>query len=383
MKYNTILTTAMAGLLLMGCAEGTSESQKAENREKAEALVSLGEKLYHDKTLSKNRTMACATCHVIENAMVDPRETSRDFGASLGDDGVSIGDRSAPTAAYASFSPGFHFDTSEEGGVYVGGQFLDGRANDLKAQAKGPFLNPLEMGMPTAASVIARIQENADYTAAFKRLYGDRIFDNTDEAYDAVAEAIANFEKSNTFAPFNSKYDKVLQGEAALSKAEKHGLQIFNGKGTCSACHPSHGKHALFTDFTFDNIGVPVNHALRAVNGLGEGHIDNGLYDNPRVDDESLKGAFKVSTLRNIAVTAPYMHNGVFKTLKTVVHFYNTRDVPGAINPDTGAPWEKGELEANKNVNELGNLKLTDAEEDDLVAFLKTLTDEKYEHLIP
>ena len=198
-----------------------------------------------------------------------------------------------------------------------------------------------------------------------------------------MAEAIAQFEKSDTFSPFNSKYDKVLKGESTLSDAEKRGLALFNGKGECHACHPSSGKKALFTDFTFDNVGVPVNHALRAVNGWGEGHIDNGLYDNPEVDDESLKGAFKVSTLRNIAVTGPYMHNGVFKSLKTVVHFYNTRDVPGAINPDTGLPWEKGEVEGNKNVNELGNLKLTDAEENDLLAFLKTLTDEKYEHLIP
>jgi len=90
-----------------------------------------------------------------------------------------------------------------------------------------------------------------------------------------------------------------------------------------------------------------------------------------------------VATLRNIAVTGPYMHNGLFKDLKTVVHFYNTRDVEGAINPETGESWEEGEVDATKNVNELGDLGLTDEEEDALVAFMKTLTDKQYEHLIP
>ena len=370
-----VMASCTAIALLSGCSEGTAISDKTGMQE-----IDLGDKLYHDTSLSKNRTMACASCHELGAAMADPRQTNKTLGASLGDDGRSIGDRSAPTAAYASFSPKFHFDSGE--GLFIGGQFLDGRASDLKAQAKGPFLNPVEMEMPDTASVIERVKENPEYVAAFKRIYGEDIFDNSDKAYDALAALIAKFESSSTFAPFNSKFDKVTRAEAELSEEEKRGLLLFNGKAMCSECHPSGGKKALFTDYSYDNVGVPVNHALRDANGMGDAFVDNGLYDNPEVNDEKLKGAFKVSTLRNIAVTGPYMHNGVFQSLKTVVHFYNTRDVPGAINPETGAVWEKGEVEGNKNSAELGDLKLSDAEEDDLVAFLKTLTDEAYEDLI-
>lgn len=374
MKHHALLVTTLAGILLIGCGSTDTEGFGYDQ-------IALGEQLFHDTTLSQNKTMSCATCHVIDAAMIDPRETSNTLGASLGDDGFSIADRNAPTAAYASFAPAFHFDSEE--GLFIGGQFLDGRAADLTAQAKGPFLNPVEMQMPDAASVIERVKENSSYVSAFKSLYGEDIFDDTDRAYEALAQTIAKFEKSKTFSPFDSKYDRAQKGQATLTEAEKRGLDLFNGKATCSACHPAESENALFTDFSYDNLGVPINHALREANGKGADFIDNGLYDNPLVKDATLKGAFKVSTLRNIAVTGPYMHNGVFKDLKTVIHFYNTRDVAGAINPETGEVWEKGEVDINKNTEELGNLKLSEAEENDLLAFLLTLTDAQYEHLVP
>ncbi|HQR73063.1 MAG TPA: cytochrome c peroxidase [Sulfurovum sp.] len=374
MKHHALLVTTLASLLLIGCGSTDTEGFGYDQ-------IALGEQLFHDTTLSQNKTMSCATCHVIDAAMIDPRETSNTLGASLGDDGFSIADRNAPTAAYASFAPAFHFDSEE--GLFIGGQFLDGRAADLTAQAKGPFLNPVEMQMPDAASVIERVKENSSYVSAFKSIYGEDIFDDTDRAYEALAQTIAKFEKSKTFSPFDSKYDRAQKGQATLTDSEKRGLDLFNGKATCSACHPAEGENALFTDFSYDNLGVPVNHALREANGKGADFIDNGLYDNPMVKDTTLKGAFKVSTLRNIAVTGPYMHNGVFKDLKTVIHFYNTRDVAGAINPETGEVWEKGEVDINKNTEELGNLKLSEAEENDLLAFLLTLTDAQYEHLVP
>lgn len=376
MKFNILLATTLCSFIFIGCDSSTPESQKHGLEQ-----ISLGEKLYHDTSLSKNRTMACASCHVIKSAFIDPRPTNLSLGASLGDDLLSIGDRNAPITAYAKFIPKFHFDSNE--GLYIGGQFLDGRASDLKEQAKGPFLNPVEMKMPDEASVIARVKENAAYVQAFKEIYGDDIFTDTQKAYDALAEAIAKFEKSDIFSPFSSKYDKMLKGEAIFTEEESRGLALFNGKAQCNACHASEGIKAQFTDFSYDNLGVPVNHNLRAANGKGPDFLDNGLYENPKVNDKKLKGAFRVSTLRNIAVTGPYMHNGVFKNLATVVHFYNTRDVPGAINPETGNPWEKGEVEENKNDVELGNLKLTNDEESDLLAFLQTLTDEQYEHLMP
>jgi len=375
MNTKLLLATTLSSFILIGCGNDNTNTITAQN---------LGERLFHDTSLSQNRTMSCATCHVIDSAFVDTRPTNLSLGASLGDDSVSIADRNAPTAAYTSFIPEFHFDAEE--GLFIGGQFLDGRATNLTAQAKQPFLNPVEMGMSDEAAAIERIKENDDYVRLFKEAYGEDIFEDTNKAYTALAETIAQFEKSDTFSPFNSKFDKTLNGSALFTDQENRGLALFNGKAQCVLCHASEGTQAQFTDFSYDNLGVPVNHALRDANGKGSNFVDVGLYGNTAVNDPELKGAFRVSTLRNIAVTGPYMHNGVFKNLATVVHFYNTRDVAGAINPETGNPWEKGEVEVNKNTEELGDLKLTPEEEADLVAFLTTLTDEQYEqyeHLIP
>ena len=121
---------------------------------------------------------------------------------------------------------------------------------------------------------------------------------------------------------------------------------------------------------------------MRTANGQ-TGNLDAGLFLNPAVNDTDLQGAFKVSSLRNVAVTGPYMHNGKFQDLATVVHFYNTRDVLNATNPETNALWEIGEFHSGRNTDELGDLGLSQSEEDDLVSFLKTFTDERYEHLIP
>ncbi len=381
--YHTLsgfLTVTMLLFGLSGCERPTEP--EFDNATLNQKKIALGGVLFNDTNLSFNRTMACATCHQAGHAMIDPRESAM-VGASLGDDGEKRSDRNAPTAAYAKFSPSFHFDSGE--GLYIGGQFHDGRAKDLKAQAKGPFLNPDEMMMPSKSAVIERVMENNETVEQLKEIYGETIFDNDENAYDAVADSIALFETSDVFSPFDSKYDRFLAGKEELTELEIEGLRLFEGKAMCSACHPAttgDGSRPLFTDYSYDNLGVPVNHELRALNGRGDGYIDNGLGAREDINDPALNGAFKVATLRNIAVTGPYMHNGLFKDLKTVVHFYNTRDV-GGINPETGMVWEQGEVDENKNVNELGDLKLSDEEEDAIVAFLKTLTDKQYEHLIP
>ncbi len=385
MKPNRTISGLLAVTVMLlgisGCE--TPSDPELDNATLNRKKIALGEALFNDKSLSLNRTISCASCHNLDHAMVDTRPTNLSLGASLGDDNLSIGDRNAPTAAYAKFAPGFYFDKRE--GIFFGGQFNDGRAKDLKAQAKGPFLNPLEMMMPSKSAVIDRIKENNETVSQLKNIYGDDIFDNDENAYDAVADTISLFEMSDLFSPFDSKYDRFLAGRENLTPQEEEGRRLFEGKALCSACHPGttdDGSRPLFTDYSYDNLGVPVNHALREANGLGEGFVDNGLGAREDVNDAGLNGAFKVATLRNIAVTGPYMHNGLFKELKTVVHFYNTRDV-GGINPETNATWETGEVELTKNVNELGNLGLSDEEEDALVAFLETLTDRKFEHLIP
>ena len=377
MNFKLLTFTMAVGIVLAGCGN----EDEVTTADKA----ALGASFYQDETLSLNGTMSCATCHAPEHGLVDPRTTNNTLGASLGDDGVSIGDRNTPSAGYAAFSPDFHFD--EEEGLFIGGQFLDGRAKGLKEQAKGPFLNPLEMGMPDVASVIAKVRENPAYLLEMQRIYGPGIFEDDSKAFDAVAESIAVFERSDDFSPFDSKFDRYLAGTYTLNAQEERGMAIFSdesetpGAGRCTLCHPIDGEKPLMTDFSYDNLGVPVNHALRTANGQA-GNNDLGLFGNDDVNDTDLKGAFKVSSLRNVAVTAPYMHNGVFKNLKTVVHFYNSRDVAGAINPETGTAWEEGEFHAGRNVDELGNLGLSDQDEEDIVAFLKTFTDKRFEHLL-
>jgi len=342
----------------------------------------LGKALYSDKSLSKNRKMSCATCHHKKRAFIDIRKSSIGHMAGFSADKQFIGDRNVPTASYSAQIPPFHSVIKDGEKVYIGGQFLDGRAKDLKEQAKGPFLNPIEMQMPSKEAVIERVKENRRYRKAFKRIYGRDIFSDIDASYDALADAIASFEKSRVFSPFNSRYDKFLKGRKRLSKQELRGLALFSDttRANCVACHPISGNRPLLTNFKYNNLGVPINDELRALNGKGETFIDHGLLDNPNVDDVKFDGAFRVSTLRNIAETAPYMHNGIFKELKTVVHFYNTRDVEGAINPETGQPWRDAEVPATVNHTHMGDLGLSDAEEDDIVAFLKTLTDKRYQN---
>lgn len=358
----------------------------------------LGERLFHDKNLSKNRTQSCATCHNPNHAFVDNRANGINSMVSLGDNGTSLGDRNTPTAAYASFAPKFFFSTTEN--QYKGGQFLDGRAAGLAEQAKGPPLNPAEMNMPDKKSVVDRIKENLNYRYDFKALFGDNIFDNHDNAYDAMAQAIAAFEKTDTFSPFDSKYDRYLDckesgkstnqclTEGNWSNEEELGMGLFFSQANtnCRQCHLLRTDIAVkmetFTNYEYHNIGVPANPAVK--NHMGATFVDEGLYRNPTVNDTSQKGKFKVTTLRNVAVTGPYMHNGVFKELKTVILFYDKFvDTSNTINPETNAPWRAAEVSANISTSELTAMPdLNDTKINALVAFLKTLTDKKYEHLL-
>jgi len=233
----------------------------------------------------------------------------------------------------------------------------------------------LEMNNSDKKTVVDKIATSS-YTELFKDVYGPNIFANSDQAYDMAVDAIAAFEESAEFNPFSSKYDLYLEGKAQLSAQEKKGLALFNDekKGNCAACHPSqptdNGIPPLFTDYTYDNLGVPKNpenpfyNLDKTYNPLGKDYIDLGLGGVLKKTAEN--GKFKVPGLRNVALTAPYMHNGVFKTLKEVVQFYNTRD--------TGK-WPAPEVPETVNRKELGHLGLSNPEVDAIVAFLQTLTD--------
>lgn len=381
------METKMKIILLTIIVLLTHVNAKTNNIKQEE--IALGEKLFFDTILSKNGTQRCASCHNPEHAFVDSRDNGVKGAASLGDDGKSIGDRNAPTAAYAMFSPDFHFD-SKKG--YIGGQFLDGREADLKGQAGGPPLNPVEMGIPSKVFLATRLKNDAAYNKTFKSLYGDDIFKDSEKAYAAMAGAIAAFEKTETFAPFDSKYDRYLRDEYDLTVLEDLGRSLFfsNNNNNCASCHLLKKEDApreIFSNYKYHNIGVPQNHALMAKNVVDpKTFIDHGLLNNPAVTDKKYDGQFKVPTLRNIAVTGPYMHNGVFQKLSTVVEFYDKYvNKERTLNPETGKPWADAEVKVGKeDMKLLKEAKvLTERKVKALVAFMNLLTDKKYEHLIP
>ena len=293
---------------------------------------------------------------------------------------------------YGSTSPSLHWD--EVGGTWVGGQFLDGRVNGQRTQALKPFLGELEMNNPDPLVIIEKIR-NGEYASDFQRVYGSKIFDNPVTAFLKVGDAIQAFEASDRFSPFDSRYDRYLEGRAQLTLREKRGREIFErqDKGNCAACHVSKpnadgSQRPLFTDFSYDNLGVPRNPENRfytlvgSLNPEGRSYIDKGL--GLTVKDAGQDGKFKVPSLRNIERTGPYMHNGYFKTLRGVIAFYNTRDVlPKCINDWATEEealalkcWPRAEVERNVNHEELGHLGLSGEEVADLLAFLHTLNDE-------
>lgn len=354
---------SVALCLFAACAQG---EQALIDEKKAD----LGRQIFFDKTLSLNGNQSCASCHSPSAAFAAPPATMT-AGISHGSDATKFAKRNSPSIAYAAFSPPLKFDTAV--GTWVGGQFLDHRSATLADQALQPFLAAAEMSNANGGTVVTKVQGRS-YAEQFKEVYGPNVFNDSATAYRNIGEAIAEFERGENFQRFTSKFDAYRRGKANLSGIELQGLALFDGKGKCSACHPSAGKSPLFTDFTNDNIGVPKNTAnpfytqSAAINPDGINFIDRGLGES--IGDGTFDGRFKVPTLRNAAATAPYMHNGVFNSLRQVVQFYNSACAAG--NPDG---WAAPEITATRNCKELGDLNLSDNEIDAVVAFLETLTD--------
>lgn len=330
----------------------------------------LGKLLFFEKTLSTPPGQACSDCHAPEVAFADPEA---ELPVSRGAHSDRYGSRNDMTVSYSAFVPPLHFN--KEDSVWVGGLFWDGRVNSLAEQSKGPPLNPLEMANPDTLTILKKLK-SLSYAALFTEVYGDDALNDPGTAFSNMADAIEAYEKTSEVSPFTSKYDYWLRGEIELNERELRGLKLFEAedKGNCAACHPhtvlQDGSPPLFTDFTYDNLGVPRNpenpfYSLpKELNPEGFAFIDLGL--GKTLNDPEQNGKFRVPTLRNVELTPPYMHNGVFKTLFNVLAFYNTRDIAG---------WPDPEVADNVNVDELGNLELTNTELEDLVAFLKTLKD--------
>jgi cytochrome c peroxidase len=346
-------------VLLHGCNDNTTTTSSESTATVSSTLTAketLGQKLFFDTNLSSPAGQACASCHDPANAFTDPdqqRPTSE--GAALG----HFDERNAPTAAYALYSPEPYVDAALGD---VGGLFLDGRAKNLATQAQGPFLDPLEMGNISPTAVISKVAQSS-YADLMQQVYGQDVFTDIGAAYSNITDAIAAFERTALFHPFNSKYDAYVAGKATLNPQEAEGLQLFNSpqKGNCAACHTStpaaNGTPALFTNFSYANIGLPPNPNIPLLPDVDS----SDFKDHGRLGS----GKFKVPTLRNIAKTAPYGHNGVFTSLREVVAFHNNRN---------SGEWAEPEIAENLDTR-VGNLALTDTETDALVAFLETLSD--------
>ena len=378
----------------------------------------LGKSIFFDQNLSVNRNEACAACHAPESGWTGPKAGINSHGAVYeGSVAGRFGNRKPPSSAYATQSPVLYLSKK---GLYLGGNFWDGRATGQKLgnpaadQAQGPFLNPAEQALPAAACVVYRVCTATTYTVPFTSVWGpsacsinwpadtesqcaqggtialsatDHVKSN--EAYDAVALSIAAYEASPEVNAFSSKYDLSFTGADQLTAEERKGFALFMGKAKCARCHPAAGPGALLTDFSYDNLGVPKNpenpyyftHPSFIDEGLGA--FLRSLGYSPSVYGPEL-GKVKVPTLRNVdkrpypAFPKAFGHNGYFKSLEEIVHFYNTRDVFPVCSSglmETINCWPPPEYAGNVNRSELGNLGLSPDEEAALVTFLKTLSD--------
>lgn len=354
----------------LNLAGNSALNESANDDSYLNAKEKLGKLLFFEKSLSTPPGQACSSCHDPKVGFADPE---KELPVSRGARAGIYGNRNDMPASYAAFVPPLHRDPEED--IWVGGLFWDGRVNTLAQQAQSPPLNPLEMANPDILTIAAKLKE-LKYANLFVEVYGPDALTIPDSAFHHMADAIEAYEKTAEVNPFSSKYDLWIQGKVKLSEQEVRGLKLFEAadKGNCAACHPSRpsedGSPALFTDFTYDNLGVPQNPESPffllppELNPDGFDFVDLGL--GKTVNDPAENGKFRVPTLRNVAVTSPYMHNGIFKTLFQVVAFYNTRDV---------ADWPAPEVAENVNREEMGDLKLTNQEIEDIVAFMHTLTD--------
>lgn len=303
-------------------------------------------------------------------------------GIAPGADPARFGMRNAPTLMYAAFSPAPVMD--HQRGSLIGGLMHDQRASSLEDQARRPFFDPAEMANASPAALLLKLR-TAPYAAWFDRAFGRQALAEADTALQRVAKAVSAYQRSTEFAPFSAKYDAVLAGLATFTPEEARGFEVFRdaARGNCTACHSlgdDDGRRALFTDFSSHNLGLPANkdspwyRMPAALNPAGPAFIDRGVGIDPA--RAGMEGRFRVPTLRNVAVTSPYMHNGVFASLGEAMLFYATGCQPG--NPQG---WAAPEIPQGRDCRQVGQLKLSGRDSADLVSFMYALTDGWYDPL--
>ena len=330
------------------------------NNPQTSAKIELGDKLFHDKRFSVDGTVSCAKCHDDNHAFTDG------LVVSVGHNGLT-GTRNAPTVLNAAFNKS---------------QFWDGREPDLEGQSKQPLINPVEHGLANYEPILEIVRKDSYYPAAFQSVFG---VSDEKVSIDHIAKAIASFER--TLVAGNSAFDRYyFKGQSdAMTDAQIRGFNLFVGQGRCVSCHVIEQDQALLTDNRFHNIGIGINQIQQDVPRLTKafleaknkgGNVDVIVLSDKKsselgrfavTDELSQIGAFKTPTLRNVDLTAPYMHDGSLQTLKDVMIHYNN----GGVS------------KAGDHVNDflsggIRPLNLTDAQLDDLVAFMKALTSSKY-----
>lgn len=385
----SVMVVGLGAALLAACGGGDVPAASGVPTQTAlSASAALGEKIFSDASLSASGRLACASCHSPAAGHAPDNALAVQLGGRLLD---QPGSRVAASLNYLSSNGAFHFDAE---GVPTGGFFWDGRAASLQAQARAPLLAAHEMANANVDEVVDKLSRAA-YADEFMRVFGADIFSRPERAVANLTLALQRYQLEDpAFRAFSSKYDAFLRGQAVLTAQEARGRALFDDptKGNCAGCHSSvpgaDGSPPLFTDFSYDNLGVPRNPAL-AHNG-DPGFFDLGLCARADLAHRTdLCGAFKVPSLRNVALRKVLFHNGRFTSLKDVVTFYVTRDThperwyprnpDGTVKKfdDLPAPYH-----ANVNPSEVpydrrpGDAPaLTDSEVDAVVTFLTTLTD--------
>ena len=390
-RIGRALGAASLALLLVACGGDAAAPPVplASDELGLSRLELIGKRIFFDTSLSEPRGQSCGSCHDPQRAFGGNAGSS--IGVAPGAIAGRFGSRNVPTAMYAAFVPPFRFERDGDEEIPVGGLFLDGRVNTLEEQAGKPFFNPLEMALPDAAALRDRLAASS-VAALMREEFGSQVFASPELALAAATRAIAAFERTPRFAPFSSKYDAVRRGQASFSAQEARGLALFTdeAKGNCAACHVFKADSKLdadhlFTDFTYDNIGVPRNRRIPA--NADAAHFDLGLCGPGRSDlaaqRPELCGAFRVPTLRNVEQRPAYFHNGAIGTLRDAVAFYFTRETD-PLRWYQGAKYDDlpEAYHGNVNISEVPydatpatGPRVSDAEIDDLVAFLRALTD--------
>lgn len=371
----------------LNAAAALASPAVADDRERRHlAAVEAGRLLFFDTRLSDPPGTACASCHDPARAFTGDNGSGR--AAPAGSRPGTLGTRNAPTVMYLAFSPGPGFSEKNGKATPSGGFFWDGRAATLAEQALGPLFAAHEMNNRDATSLVSRvsISEAAPWLT---QAYGADVLAQPGRALVAITSALAAFEQSPTFAPFSSKFDAVLRGQARFTPQEERGLGLFSiaQKGNCAACHTlnadSRDPHdSLFTDFAFHALGVPRNEDIAQAGQFDLGYC--AAQSGGEAPNRRWCGWFKTPTLRNVDLTAPYMHNGRFATLREAVAFYATRDTqperwyPKGVKFDDLPPALHGNVDVDTRPyhRRVGQRPaLSDEEIDDIVAFLRTLTD--------